>query len=57
VFDGPRPAFHTLEGNWTLSEDGLDLGDGQPAHAFAAVGQLRLETSGGVAVLRRVPFE
>lgn len=57
VFDGVRPAFQTLSGTWKLSETGLDLGDGKPARAFAAVDHIKLETSDGTAVLRRVPFE
>jgi hypothetical protein len=57
VFDGARPAFQTLSGTWTLSEVGLDLGDGEPARAFVAVDHVKLETSEGTAVLRRVPLE
>ncbi len=56
VFGGERPEFQTLAGRWSLGEDGLDLGDG-PARAWAAAELLKLETPGGVAVLRRVPFE
>lgn len=57
VFDGVRPAFHTLSGSWSLTEQGLDLGDGQPARVWAATDHLKLETPAGEAILRRVPLE
>ena len=57
VFDGQRLTFQTLSGTWGLSEDGLDLGDGIPARAFAIVDHIKLQTSGGTVVLRRVPFD
>ena len=57
VFDGARPAFQTLSGTWKLSETGVDLGDGKPARAFAAVDHIKLETTDGTAVLRRVPID
>lgn len=57
VFDAGRPAFLTLGGSWTLSDEMLDLGDGQPARASSTLDHLRLETPDGIACLRRVPIE
>jgi len=57
VLGGPQPEFQTLSGPWALDGDLLDLGDGQSVRASAAPGHLRLESEGGIAVLRQVAVE
>jgi hypothetical protein len=53
VIGGPSPAFQTLSGRWQLENGELDLGEGERASASASDEHLRLESEGGVAVLRR----
>jgi len=53
VLGGANPEFQTLTGTWTLAGDVLDLGDGQTVRAWIADGHLKLESEGGVAILRR----
>lgn len=48
-----NPAFQTLSGSWTLRGAALDLGDGTTVRASIAADRLRLESEGGIAVLRR----
>lgn len=57
VLGGQRPEFQTLTGAWTLAENRLDLGDGEPIELSAADGRVRLSSSAGVAVLRRIAFD
>jgi hypothetical protein len=54
VIGGDAPEFQTLSGRWSLAGDRLDLGDGQLAAVRVAEGRLRLESEGGIAVLRAV---
>jgi hypothetical protein len=53
VLGGVHPEFQTLAGSWSLEGGLLDLGDGQTARAAAAGELLKLESDGGVVVLRR----
>lgn len=51
------PLFQTLSGTWKLEGDVLDLGDGVPVSVQAGGDHLKLESAGGVALLRRIPIE
>lgn len=53
VLGGANPEFQTLSGRWTLDGQNLDFGDGQTARASVAADRLKLESEGGVAILRR----
>lgn len=53
VLGGAAPEFQTLSGRWMLDGDRLDLGDGRVVHASADENHIRLESEGGVAILRR----
>lgn len=57
VLGGANPEFQTLSGKWTLAGDLLDLGDGQTARASVAADRLKLESEGGVAILRRAAVQ
>jgi hypothetical protein len=57
VVGGAQPEFQTLSGTWTLAGDQLDLGDGEKITLAAAEDHLRLASSGGVAVLKRVALQ
>jgi len=50
---GAAPQFQTLSGDWSLADGWLEFSDGSRARAFAAPEHLKLETEGGVAILRR----
>ncbi len=54
IVGGAQPQFQTLSGTWNISEQGLDLGTGEPVRALFAADRLRFELAGGVAILRRV---
>jgi hypothetical protein len=55
VIGGTTPEFQTLTGRWRLDGDVLDLGEGQTTRVLAAGDHLRLESAGGLVILRRVP--
>ena len=54
---GDPPQFQTLSGTWSLADGQLDLGQGQVVRASVAGEQLKLESEGGVAVLRRAAVQ
>jgi hypothetical protein len=49
---GEPPAFQVLSGTWSLSADGLRLGEGAPAELEQAPDHLRLSGAEGAVVLR-----
>jgi len=53
IVGGVQPTFQTLSGTWSLRGGALHLGDGEPVQATVAGERLRLESPGGVAVLKR----
>lgn len=53
VIGGASPQFQTLSGEWTLSNGRLEFSDGSSAHVFASGELLKLESEGGLVVLRR----
>ena len=57
VLGAASPEFQTLSGHWTLEGEILDLGEGQTARASAAGEHLKLESDGGVAILRRAAVQ
>jgi hypothetical protein len=57
VLGAGNPEFQTLSGRWALVGDDLDLGDGQTVRASVAADHLKLESAGGIAILRRVAVQ
>lgn len=53
VIGGTHPEFQTLSGTWTATDGRIELGDGEWIDARAAEGHLRLESAGGIVILRR----
>jgi hypothetical protein len=53
---GEPPAFQVLSGTWSLSAEGLRLGQGAPAKLEAAPDHLRLSGAEGAVVLRQEPL-
>lgn len=53
LLTGEPPSFQTLSGTWSLSADGLRLGEGAPAKLEEAPDHLRLSGEEGAVVLRR----
>lgn len=57
VIGGSHPEFQTLSGSWTLAHGILDLGQDERLSVRAAPDHLELESSGGIAILRRVELQ
>jgi len=54
---GSQPEFQTLSGTWHLTDSTLDFDSTTTARALVAGDELRLETEGGVVVLRRTAIQ
>lgn len=57
MLGGPQPEFQTLSGTWRLSDSTLEFDGASSARAAIAGDELRLETEGGVVVLRRTAIQ
>lgn len=57
VLGGATPQFQTLSGRWTRVDGHLEFDDGSSARVFVAGEFLRLESDGGVVVLRRAAVQ
>jgi hypothetical protein len=54
---GPKPEFQTLSGTWKLSDSTIEFDASTVARAEVSGDELRLETEGGVVVLRRTAIQ
>jgi hypothetical protein len=54
---GPQPEFQTLSGTWRLADATIEFDSATTARAAVAGDDLRLETEGGVVVLRRTAIQ
>lgn len=54
---GARPEFQTLSGTWKLADGTIEFDSATRAEAEVAGEELRLETEGGVVVLRRAAIQ
>lgn len=57
VLGAESPQFQTLSGEWSLSNGRLDFSDGAGAQVFASGELLKLESEGGVVVLRKAALQ
>jgi hypothetical protein len=57
VLGGESPQFQTLNGEWRLVAGRIEFADGSSALAFTGGDLLKLESEGGVVVLRRVAIQ
>src|SRR5262245_11612234 len=54
---GAQPEFQTLSGTWRLTDSTIEFDGATTARAEVAGDELRLETEGGVVVLRRTEIQ
>ena len=54
---GAQPEFQTLSGTWSIADSTIEFDAATRARAEVAGDELRLETEGGVVVLRRTAIQ
>lgn len=57
VLGAANPTFQTLSGSWALADGILDFGEGQTARVSSAIDYLKLESDGGIVLLRRAEMQ